>query len=173
MRCSDFLASYSEFRDDLINDPVLERRMAAHLLSCPRCMRYDARVARGVTLLRTFADLEPSPDFRRRLEKRMVSPPPRLEEPVRPAPAGIMAGLMVATAIILLIWSVRHNEPSAAATVAAEDIPPSGPPPPAIVAIPSAPFVSFTQLSAPSFDAQWRTPGARDDAFVLWTAAGR
>jgi hypothetical protein len=172
MRCSDFLASYSDFRDGLIDDPATERRMAAHLLSCPQCTRYDARVARGVTLLRTFTDLDPSPQFRRRLRRCTAKPPLRLEQSVRPAPAGIMAGLMVATAIVLLVWSVRTTDAPAPMTRAAtESMPPAPPPLPSIVAIPSPPFVSFTELSAPSFRAEWRTPGARDDALVHWTAS--
>ena len=174
MRCSDFLARYSEFRDGLLDDPALERCMAAHLLSCPQCMCYDARVARGVTLLRTFADLEPSPQFRSRLAQRIETRPLRLEEPVRPAPAGILAGLMVATAVILLVWSVRQTEPPVITTaVAAESVPPASRPLPAIVAIPSPPFVSFSELSAPSFEAEWRTPGARDETLAQWTAVGR
>jgi hypothetical protein len=174
MRCSDFLARYSEFRDGLLDDPAIERRMAAHVLSCPQCTRYDARVARGVTLLRTFADLEPSPQFRSRLARRIETRPLRLEEPVRPAPAGILAGLMVATAVILLVWSVRQAQPPVVSTVAAaESVPSVTPPLPAIVAIPSPPFVSFSELSAPSFEAVWRTPGARDETLVQWTALGR
>jgi hypothetical protein len=52
-------------------------------------------------------------------------------------------------------------------------VPPASRPLPAIVAIPSPPFVSFSELSAPSFEAEWRTPGARDEPLAQWTAVGR
>ncbi len=137
-------------------------------------MQYDARVARGITLLRTLSDLEPSPRFRRQLEKRVGPSPLRLEEPVRPAPASVMGGLMVATAVALLAWSIGGREPAPdvqAVAAQVEMVQPPSKPLPAIVAIPSPPFVSFTELSAPSFEAQWRTPGAHDEAFVSWTSS--
>ncbi len=174
MRCTEFLATYSDFRDGLIDDPGLERRVIDHLLACPRCMQYDARVARGVTLLRTLSDLEPSARSCRQLKSQVGMAPLRLEEPVRPAPAGVLGGLMVATAVILLVWSVGGGEPRAGFEAVAADVEmalPAARPLPAIVAIPSPPFVSFTELSAPSFEAQWRTPGAHDEAFVSWTSS--
>jgi hypothetical protein len=169
MRCTEFLDAYSDFRDGLLHDPVLERRIVDHLSVCPRCMEYDARVARGVCVLRTFSDLEPSPGWRRSLERQVGNRRLHLEKPVAPAPAGVMVGLMVATAIMLLVWTgdAPDSDRLAIETAAAE------PPLPAIVAIPSPPFVSFTQLTAPSFRAEWRTPGTQDEALVAWSANGR
>ena len=137
-------------------------------------MQYDARVARGVTLLRTLSDLEPSARIRHQLERRGRTAPLQLEEPVRPAPAGVMGGLMVATAVILLVWSIGSGEPDARLQTAAAEVEwaqPATRPLPAVVAIPSPPFVSFTQLAAPSFQARWRTPGAHDEAFASWTTS--
>jgi hypothetical protein len=83
-----------------------------------------------------------------------------------------MVGLMVATAIILLVWT-GHAPDAASNAVAAsatEPAPTPEPPLPAVVAIPSAPFVSFTQLAAPSFRAEWRTPGTQDETLVGWSS---
>jgi len=172
MNCSEFLESYSDFRDGLIGDPDLVRRISAHLLDCPRCMQYDARLARGVTLLRTLSDLEPSPRFRRELAKQLQTGRLALEEPVRPAPAGIMVGLMVATAAALVLWAgTRTSGPPAATAGQAGASLPRTQPLPAIVAHASPPFVSFTELSAPAFEADWRTPGAADQSPVGWPGA--
>ena len=171
MTCSDFLESYSDFRDGLIDDPGLARRLADHLAVCPRCMQYDARVARAATLLRSFSDIEPSPRFRYELSQRLNRSHLTLEEPVRPAPAGIMVGLMVATAIALVVWTTGEHQVTPASSVETAAVPATPSPPPAVVALPSPPFVSFTELSAPAFEAEWRTPGAGDETLASWTGA--
>ena len=170
MTCSEFLESYSDFRDGLIDDPDLARQLSGHQLACRRCMQYDARLARGVTLLRTLSDLEPSPRFRRELARRLDCGCLALHEPVRPAPAGIMVGLMVATAAALVLWAGMKPSPSSdvpTEQVAAQRTAPL----PAVVAHASPPFVSFTELSDPAFEADWRTPGAADASPVSWTGA--
>ncbi len=171
MTCLEFLESYSEFRDGLVADPDLARRLSQHLLSCPRCTQYDVRLARGVTLLRTLSDLEPSPRFRRDLARRLeASRHLALEEPVRPAPAGIMVGIMVATAAALVLWMGMKPAP-APVTPVAQVGPERVEPLPVVVAHASPPFVSFTDLSDPAFEADWRTPGAADASPVSWTGA--
>ena len=175
MQCAEFLDLYSDFRDGAIADARLERRILDHLATCPQCMDYDARVARGVCVLRTFSDLEPTPEWRRSLTKRVGRQRLRLEEPVAPAPAGVMVGLMVATAIVLVLWTGYAESPigTVAQTAAVETEPAPTAPLPAIVAIPSPPFVSFTHLSAPAFNTEWRTPGTQDEMLVRWSYADR
>jgi hypothetical protein len=170
MICSEFLESYSDFRDGLIGDPDLARRLAEHLLDCRRCMQYDARLARGVTLLRTLSDLEPSPRFRRELARQLESGHLALEDPVRPAPAGVMVGLMVATAAALVLWAGTRPSDTPELPAARAALPRTVPLP-AVVAHASPPFVSFTELSAPAFETDWRTPGAEDVSPVGWTGA--
>lgn len=175
MQCAEFLDLYSDFRDGVITDARLERRILDHLATCPQCMEYDAKVARGVCVLRTFSDLEPTPEWRRSLAARVGPHRLRLEEPVAPAPAGIMVGLMVATAIVLMFWT-GHAEPPVGVTAqptAVATEPDPTPPLPAIVAIPSPPFVSFTHLTAPAFNTEWHTPGTQDEMLVHWSFAGR
>jgi len=171
MTCSEFLESYSDFRDGLIDDPGLARRLSDHMAVCPRCMQYDARVARAATVLRTFSDLEPSPRFRPELVRRLNCSQPDLDEPVRPAPAGVMVGLMVATAIALVVWTAGDHPAVPDFEIEAATATAHVPAPPAVVARPSPPFVSFTELSAPAFETEWRTPGAGDAALASWTGA--
>jgi hypothetical protein len=175
MRCTEFLELYSDFRDGRVQDSALERRVRDHLATCPACMAYDARVSRGVCVLRTLSDLEPSPGWRRALARQVGTRRLQLERPVEPAPAGVMVGLMVATALILLLWTGHAPDANlnTVASQAAEPAPATDPPLPAIVAIPSPPFVSFTQLTAPSFRAEWRTPGSQEETLVGWSSDGR
>lgn len=173
MQCAEFLDLYSDFRDGVIADAQLERRILDHLSTCPQCMEYDATVARGICVLRTFSDLEPTAAWRHSLAERVGKGRLQLEEPVAPAPAGIMVGLMVATAIVLVLWTGHAEAPAGSLAQAVAVEPQPAPPLPAIVAIPSPPFVSFTRLSAPAFNTEWRTPGTQDEMLVRWSSAGR
>ena len=155
MDCTDFLERYSDYRDGLIEDAALWERMSQHLLSCPRCMQYDARVARGVTLFKTLSDIRPSWAFRRRLASRLADANLVLDEPVTPAPAGIMVALMLITAAALFVWESTAGPPQVAVEPAPTEVPL-----PVAVANPGPPFVSFAHLSVPAFGAAWRAPGS-------------
>lgn len=71
MDCRDFLGEFSEYYDGLAPEPVV-RAAEDHLASCPRCRRYARTLAEGTALLRAIPPLEPSPDFRARLEGRLA-----------------------------------------------------------------------------------------------------
>jgi hypothetical protein len=137
MNCPEFLRRYSDFRDGTSADPRLESRMLEHVRTCPKCMQYDARVSRGVTLLRSLSDLDPSPGFRRALRRRLAQPDLTVQEPVTPAPAGIMVALMVITAAALAWWEVSDRTTEAATAPGGES------PHPTVVVNPGPPFVSF------------------------------
>ncbi len=131
-------------------------------------MQYDARVARGVTLLRTFNDLEPSREFQQKLAGRLADADVVLEEPVTPGPASVMVGLMVAASVALLFWTGSDRQ------TVAEPILVQAPvtePLPAVVANPGVPFVSFADLSVPPFKPLRPTPGATDQRFFALTTA--
>ncbi len=115
MRCSDLLELYSDYRDGLITDPRTLRTVQQHLRHCGRCMNYDALVSRGVIALKATSDIQPSTLFSRRLEQRLAADSPAVHsgEQVRPAHAGIMAGLMVATALAMLLWMGVADEETA------------------------------------------------------------
>jgi hypothetical protein len=164
MDCTQFLRQYSEFRDGETRDPELCSRLRRHLATCPDCARYDGRIRCAVGLLRSAPELEPSPRFRHRLADRLAAGED-VAQPITPAPAGVMVGLMVAAAILLMVWrdSVRDRAPEHAT---------GRRPYPAVIAIPGPPFVSFADLDVPAFAATWRTPGARDQTFVGLAAFG-
>ncbi|HEY6208835.1 MAG TPA: hypothetical protein VIW28_07240, partial [Gemmatimonadales bacterium] len=71
MRCAEFLERYTDFRDGLITASCELRRFERHLARCRACRRYDTALRQGVLALQAAAPIEPSPDFRRRLEARL------------------------------------------------------------------------------------------------------
>lgn len=102
MDCPEFLARYSEFRDGLVVRPRELRRFERHLARCPKCRRYNTAVRRGVLALRIVETIEPSRDFRRRLDARLERERNASAGPMLPPRAGIAAALCVAAAAALL-----------------------------------------------------------------------
>src|SRR2546429_4925989 len=96
MTCAEFLERYTDFRDGLITAPRELRRFERHLLRCAGCRRYDTAVRRGVLALQAAGTIEPSRDFRRRLDARLE----RERRAARdvPARAGVAAALVLAAA---------------------------------------------------------------------------
>ncbi len=151
IHCRDFLELYSDYRDGLILDEETEAEVLHHLASCRRCMEYDALIARGVIALRATSDRTPSRRHRRALSRQcaLAALAPAESGHIPSAPAGVMAGLMVAGILILVGWlgvSVIEQEPR---QDAAE--PPRRSSPVVAVANPGIPFVSFTELRVPAF----------------------
>jgi hypothetical protein len=173
MLCTEFLERYSDYRDGRITDQQLARRLHDHLAQCPRCMKYDALVSRGVIALRATGDVPPSWRFRNDLRKRLAAdaPPREEQESVKSAPAGIMAGLMVAGTLLLLGWagtSLLHR------TVAREPVPTAQARAPVMaVANPSAPFVTFTDLRVPAFHSGPVAERRPELSFTTWVTLAR
>ena len=67
MKCSEFLDSYTDFRDGALG-PAKAGALRAHMTGCVPCRRYDRVVTRGVRLLRALPGTPPDPDFRARLQ---------------------------------------------------------------------------------------------------------
>jgi len=173
MRCSDLLELYSDYRDGLITDPRTLRSVQQHLRRCGRCMKYDALVSRGVIALRATSDIRPSTLFSHRLEQRLAIDSSAVQsgEQVRPAHAGIMAGLMVATALAVILWmGVADEEPAPAGPVSASVEPTPAPPVRPVV---SEPPVDLVDWSVPAYSEE------RDDAldqqvsFETWVSLPR
>src|SRR5260370_35409268 len=89
MPCTEFLERYTDFRDGLMSTPRELRRFSRHVAQCAACRRYDAAVRRGVSALQAAETIEPSPEFRRRLDARRAREPGA--PPAVPARAGVAA----------------------------------------------------------------------------------
>ena len=162
MTCAEYLDRYTDFRDGLISAPRELRRFERHLACCPACRRYDAAVRRGVRALQTVETIEPSPEFRRRLEARLAQERRALVQV--PASAGIAAALFVAAALALLALEGVHRPPVARASV----LPPVPFPKP--VAHAGVPFVSFQD---PRASVVTGNPSPYGTALVEPASAGR
>ncbi len=154
MGCREVLERYSDYRDGR-TDTQTRHRLSQHLRRCARCSRYHKFLSRGVWALRAASNLEPSAGFRRELAARLERAP-AVDEPVTPAPAGVMAGLMLAVAVALLIWDGAGSGDQPAVTAQLERA--QERPLPVVVANPGMPFVSFADLTGPAFSTEWRTP---------------
>jgi hypothetical protein len=152
MDCSEFLHSYSDYRDGLITDAGVLQRLRIHVAHCAPCARYDESVRRGVGAL---GDIDASPGFRTRLWARLGTGEAEGLEPMGAGAAGVAAALMLATAIALVIYSRRDREtplPVAVATavdtINAAAVERSIP---FVVVNPGVPFVTFTGFSSSPF----------------------
>jgi hypothetical protein len=136
MRCADFLQIYSDYRDGLLADDGLAFAAEHHLRECPRCARHDLAVRRGVNLLRTEPEIEPSPGFRRTLDRRLRAGP--LES--WPATGRLAASVLLAAGVALLVFEGVTLVPPAQ----------EAPSPRAhVVANPGPPFVGFASAELP------------------------
>ena len=66
MKCSEFLDSYTDFRDGALG-AAQDGAHRAHMTGCVPCRRYDRVVTEGVGLLRALPGTPPDPEFRARL----------------------------------------------------------------------------------------------------------
>jgi len=162
MTCAEFLDRYTDFRDGLITAPREVRRFQRHLAWCPACRRYDTTVRRSVLALRAVETIEPSPDFRRRLDARLAQE--RRALVAVPSSAGIAAALFVAAALALVaLEGVRRPEVARAPV-----LPPAPFPKP--VAHAGVPFVSFQD---PRASVVTGNPSPYGTALVEPASAGR
>src|SRR5437762_8218710 len=139
MTCAEFLERYTDFRDGLITAPRELRRFERHLVRCAGCRRYDTAVRRGVLALQAAGTIEPSRDFRRRLDARLERERRAAREV--PASAGVAAALVLAAALAMLaLEGVRRPEVARAPV-----LPPVPFPNPVVQA--GVPFVSLDRKS--------------------------
>jgi anti-sigma factor RsiW len=144
MICQEFLDRHTEFRDGLIASPRELRRFQRHLALCSACRRYDTTLRRAVQALHASARIEPSADFRPRLEARLARE--RGLAAAVPARAGLAAAMLVLVALALLVHEVGRRPQFAQAPV----LPRAAFPKP--VANPGLPFVSFQDPRASVVD---------------------
>lgn len=114
MKCSEFLARFSDFYDGGAPEPD-RVAFSAHLEGCASCRRYLEVVRRGVDLLRELPPIEPREDLPERLRHAVYS----LEEERRrrrssPGASGVMAMVAAAAVLAMLVWTplLRNVEPT-------------------------------------------------------------
>lgn len=135
MDCAEFLDRYSEFRDATVTAPRELKRFRRHLSVCASCRAFDAAVHTGVAAWRDTPDVEPSADFRSRLEARLARDAAR-----RPVPAVLVrvaAALLVAVTVALVAREASRRP----AVASAPTLPPVAFPKP--VANAGVPLVTF------------------------------
>ena len=93
MDCREFRDKHTLYVDQLCS-ALEEKEMREHMRACPACSRQDTVVRRSLMLVRSLPSIEPSPDFRARLEARLRSVEPPL------APRRSIAGSYAAFAAL-------------------------------------------------------------------------
>jgi anti-sigma factor RsiW len=162
MTCAEFVERYTDFRDGLITAPRELRRFERHLSHCAACRRYDTAVRRGVLALQAAETIEPSRDFRRRLDARLKRE--RLARAGTSRAAGVAAALFIAAALALVALEGTHRPQVARAP----RLPPVPFPKPVVQA--GVPFVSFQDPRASVFTGN---PDPYGTALVEPASAGR
>lgn len=158
--CAEFLDRYSEYRDELVSSTE-RQRFADHIATCLKCQEYDAHVARGVMVLRSSGEIEPSPVLLQQLRDRIAAG--RLEDlPLAPAYAGVLVSLMVIVAAAVLVWD---SVPPPNQSVVVVDTPRPTIPLQTVQA--PAPIPSESSLVVPAFGGGWRSPGADEEPYIM------
>jgi hypothetical protein len=137
MNCAEFLARYSEYRDDTVTAPRELRRFRRHVAVCPRCRAFDVALRDGVAALRDVPAVAPSPSFRRRLEARLAAERAGAKRPRAPVLVRLAGALLVLAAMSLLGWEAARR----AAPGAVPSLPPVVFPKPLVNAV--VPLVTF------------------------------
>jgi len=162
MDCREFRNKHVGFVDDLL--PAVEMHaMRQHVVACPRCARQDTAIRRSLLLVRNLPSIEPSPDFRRRLNARLAELGPvarvGMMAPQRSfssisAFVGIAAGM--AAVAYMAIRTATYFAPmqsSGASTVATAHRVPAPMQPATIVPVPNAAFVASVPTGIPVWPA--------------------
>lgn len=135
MDCRQFRDTHLSYLDDTLPGDVMAEAQR-HLLSCDVCAALDARVRRSLVIARNHLPaVEPSTDFRRRLEARLATcrsePAPLDDSAVLPALAveasrwrvrsswlAVAAGLGVVTTALVQARGEARHEPQLAPALA-------------------------------------------------------
>jgi anti-sigma factor RsiW len=145
MRCSDFINLYSDYRDGLVTDSRLCRRLAAHVSRCRHCAQYHEALGRGVELLREDEGIEPSERFRVKLRCQLaVERRRRRRRAVLRARVG--ATVVVMAGITIVVYGGVSNSPHQVDVTPA----PIERPMPMVTANAGYPFVTFVELDRPA-----------------------
>ena len=109
MHCRTFLDNHLAFLDLTLSEGEQEA-MQVHLAECARCARRDTALRRGLMVLRNLPSIEPSPEFRARLDASLRAagrvPPSRtmgrrFGVGSLAAAAGVAAVALLATSLLI------------------------------------------------------------------------
>jgi hypothetical protein len=126
MDCRTFLARYSEFLDEA-DSPAELAALRMHVETCASCSRYDRVMRQGLALARAMPAVQPSEDFRFRLEHRLLHEHDASRGEARGVAGGAavslaLAGLLAVAAFgPLLRWSGDGATPAAAGVLIADE----------------------------------------------------
>lgn len=155
MRCSQFRKHHLAYVDDTLPGCMIAA-MERHLAECGACARLDASVRRGLLLVRNLPPIQPSPDFRARLDARLrAMGPVNREVPVTATGPG--AGTFAAAAAALALAAFLGMSYYAHATTIDRDL--SLPP-----VIATAPAPEPSPIATPAIVASVST------GFPMWQA---
>jgi hypothetical protein len=103
MDCRAFQKDHVAFIDDTL--PIVDMlRMQDHLAECERCAQHDATERRALLLFRNLPQVEPSPEFRSRLDSRLREA--RLSMEATPSRMRYRSVMIAASlALVAGIWS--------------------------------------------------------------------
>jgi hypothetical protein len=163
MDCREFRNKHVGFVDDLL--PAVEMdAMRRHVVVCPRCARQDTAVRRSLLLIRNLPPIEPSADFRRRLNARLADLGPvsrvalvagdRRVAPSIGAFVALAAG--IAAVAYMTVRTATYFSPAAqpgAPTVASAARTPLAAQPAPVVPVPNAAFVASVPTGIPVWPA--------------------
>ncbi len=136
MHCTEFLYLYSDYRDGLITDLRVSRRVRDHLETCAACQRYDEVIRRGVAVLRGAEIGRPPLGI-----EREVSRPNGMglvDETLELRSGRFAGAIMLAAAIALFVWEGLGTSPDG--QISAPRVTQAAP---HAVANPGPPFVHF------------------------------
>jgi hypothetical protein len=103
MDCREFLDKHTLFVD-LTCSGLEEDEMRRHMRVCPKCSRHDTVVRRSLLLVRNLPCIEPSPDFKARLEARMRTGGPSAMGMARPARMSFGSFVAVAAGVAFVTY---------------------------------------------------------------------
>lgn len=103
MDCREFLDNHALFVD-LRCSAIEERAFQQHAAECPKCAHHDAMVRRSLLLVKSsLPAIEPSPDFRARLDARLKLVQPEVVAPRFRPPLSMFATLAAAAVVVAVL----------------------------------------------------------------------
>lgn len=157
MDCKQFKENHFAFVDDTLPGVELVR-MQMHLAECDTCAKHDATVRRSLMLFRSLPAIQPSPDFRRRLDQKLSAARHADAVALQAGRSLRLAATVAVSSVVMLGYigiSLRNVDSPAAISL------------PPVVAIATDADSSATAVTSPDPEMVAAVPGG----LPIWTAA--